>query len=147
MGDESRGTQHGEDDQHSQDDEGGDADHPVPDEHKKNGNSAGRNLKAGLIAVRDTITSAIWLVAVVCAVFLVVGALLVALNANPDNIVRIVFVSGADLLDGPLSREDGLFTFDGDDAAIKNVLVNWGLAAVVYLAVGRIVHRVIHGSV
>lgn len=147
MGDESRDTQHGEDGQHNQDDEGGDTDEPVPDKHKKNGGTSGGNLKAGLIAVRDTVASAIWLVAVICAVFLAVGALLVALNANPDNIVRMVFVSGADLLDGPLSREDGLFTFDGDDAAIKNVLVNWGLAAVVYLAVGRIVHRVIHGSV
>jgi len=100
-------------------------------------------VQAGSRAVRVKVASVIWLVAVICALFLAVGALLIALNANQENpIVRLV-LDGADLLDGPFSRENGIFTFEGKDAETKGALVNWGLAAVVYLVIGKVVDRVI----
>jgi hypothetical protein len=50
----------------------------------------------------------------------------------------------ADALDLEVfSRDNGIFTFHGGDAATKNALANWGLAAVAYLVVGRILERVI----
>jgi hypothetical protein len=93
--------------------------------------------------VRSKIASLVWLIAVVCALFLAVGALLIALNANEGNSIVQFVLDGADLLDGPFSRENGIFTFDGKDAETKSALVNWGLAAVVYLIIGKILDRII----
>lgn len=93
--------------------------------------------------VRAKIGSAVWVVAIVCVVLLVLGAVLVALKANPDNVIRELVVGAADRLDGPFTRVDGLFTFDGKNGATKSVLVNWGLAAVAYLAAGKLLSGLI----
>lgn len=98
---------------------------------------------AGANALRSRIASVIWLVAVVFALFLAVGALLVALGANKDNGIVSFILDTAKALDGPFSRENGLFTFDGKSADTKSALVNWGLGAVAYLLVGKILDRVI----
>jgi hypothetical protein len=99
--------------------------------------------KATIATVRTKLASLVWLVAVVCALFLAVGALLVALKANQDNSIVKFVLDGADALDGPFSRDNGIFTFAGKDAATKSALVNWGLAAVVYLVIGKILDRII----
>jgi hypothetical protein len=114
-----------------------------PGTQRRRGRSAGEKVKAGSRAVRSKIASLVWLVAVVCALFLAVGALLVALNANQDNSIVQFVLDGADVLDGPFSRDNGPFTFDGKDAQTKSALVNWGLAAVVYLVIGKIADRII----
>jgi hypothetical protein len=94
--------------------------------------------------VRTYLGQLIWLAAVVCALFLAVGALLVALDANPDNALVRLVLDVADVLDLEVfSRGNGVFTFDGADAATKNALTNWGLAAVAYLIVGRVLERVV----
>ena len=53
----------------------------------------------------------------------------------------------ADLADGVdlgvFSRENGIREFDGSNAETKNALFNWGLGAVAYLVVGRLLERVI----
>lgn len=116
---------------------------PDPDSQRRRGRSAGDKVRAGSRAVRSKVASLVWLVAVVCALFLAVGALLIALNANQDNSIVQFVLDGADLLDGPFSRENGPFTFDGKDAQTKSALVNWGLAAVVYLVIGKIADRII----
>jgi hypothetical protein len=101
-------------------------------------------VKAGAAAVRSRIATVVWLVAVVCALFLAVGALLIALKANADNSIVSFVLSGAEALEGPFSREGGIFTFaDNEDGRVKSALVNWGIAAVVYLVVGKILDRVI----
>jgi hypothetical protein len=105
--------------------------------------NAGAAVKAGTDAVRARIASLIWLVAVICALFLAVGALLVALKANQDNSIVQIVLDGAEKLDGPFSRSNGIFTFKGHDAATKAALVNWGIAAVIYLIIGRILDRLI----
>ena len=100
-------------------------------------------MRARTNAARTKVASVVWLVAVVCALFLAVGALLVALKANQDNAIVQFVLDGADLLDGPFSRDNGIFTFTGSDAATKSALVNWGIAAVVYLVIGKILDRLI----
>lgn len=104
---------------------------------------AGR-VKAGADAVRSRVAAVVWLVAVVCALFLAVGALLIALQANEDNPVVQFVLDGAEALDGPFGLTDGIFTFpDTEDGRVRSALTNWGIAAVVYLVIGKILDRLI----
>ena len=101
-------------------------------------------LKARSDAMRTKVATLVWLVAVICALFLAVGALLIALQANPHNPVVEFILKGAETLDGPFSLKNGIFTFaNTDDGQVKSALTNWGIAAVVYLVIGKILDRVI----
>ncbi|HEX6247404.1 MAG TPA: hypothetical protein VFZ64_05985 [Nocardioidaceae bacterium] len=101
-------------------------------------------VRAGTAAVRTRVAAVVWLAAVVCALFLAVGALLIALNANEDNTVVQFVLDGAETLAGPFSLTDGIFTFpDTEDGKVKSALTNWGIAAVVYLVIGKILDRII----
>ena len=112
------------------------------DEKKRRG--TGKKVAAGANLVRSRLASLVWLVAVVCALFLAVGALLIALKANQDNAIVAFVLHVADRLDlGVFSREQGIFTFDGKNAATKNALVNWGIAAIAYLVAGKVLDRII----
>ncbi|MDX6358090.1 MAG: hypothetical protein QOH37_1144 [Nocardioidaceae bacterium] len=97
--------------------------------------------------VRDLVAQAIWIVCVLAALVLAVAALCIALKANADNGLVKFFVDTADKLDfGVFSRgKDGVAHFKGHTHAAdtKNALINWGLAAVVWLVGGRIVERVV----
>jgi hypothetical protein len=94
--------------------------------------------------VRVRLAQLVWLVAVVCALFLAVGALLIALDANRDNALVKFVLDVADAVDLQVfSRDNGIFKFDGGDAATKNALANWGLGAIAYLVVGRVLERLI----
>jgi hypothetical protein len=99
---------------------------------------AGRAVVAGVRAVRSAVATAVWVVAVVCALVLALGALVVALRMNQGNDLVSLVLDGARRLD--FGR---LKTFTGQDAAVKAALVDWGVAAVVYLVVGRILDRLI----
>ena len=111
----------------------------------RTGGGAGAKVKAGTDAVRNRLASVVWLIAVVCALFLAVGALLIALKANEDNAIVEFVTSGAEIFDlGIFSLDGGVFTFaDNEDGRVKSALVNWGIAAVVYLIIGKILDRVI----
>ena len=86
------------------------------DEKKRRG--TGKKVAAGANLVRSRLASLVWLVAVVCALFLAVGALLIALKANQDNAIVSFVLDVADRLDlDVFSREQGIFTFVGKDAA------------------------------
>jgi hypothetical protein len=101
-------------------------------------------LKSRSDAVRNKVATVVWLVAVVCALFLAVGALLIALKANENNSIVEFIISGAETLDGPFSLTDGIFTFaEDEDGQVKSALTNWGIAAVVYLVIGKILDRII----
>ncbi|MEN8708098.1 hypothetical protein BKA08_003819 [Nocardioides marinisabuli] len=94
--------------------------------------------------VRAKVATALWAVFVLLAMVLAVGALLIAIDANRDNgLVSFVLdlADGVDL--GVFSRENGIREFDGSNAETKNALFNWGLGAVAYLVVGRLVERVV----
>ena len=75
---------------------------------------------------------------------LAVGALCIALKANPDNSLVKFCIETADKLDlgcsrGPTASPTGRAT--RHSALTKNACVNWGLAAVVWLIVGKILER------
>ena len=95
-------------------------------------------------AVRARLAQLVWLVCVLCALVLALGALLVALKANTDNALVVFIKDAADAVDlGVFDPQDGVMKFEGENAATKNALVNWGLAAIVWLVIGRILDRII----
>lgn len=103
-----------------------------------------RSSRFSTAALRSRLGQLIWLVCVVCALFLAIGALLVALDANQGNSLVSFVKDGADLVDlGVFDRRDGIFKFDGSNADVKNALVNWGLGAIFWLVVGRILDRLV----
>jgi hypothetical protein len=118
------------------------SDAPFPEKRRRR-ESRGKDVKATANAVRTKVASVVWLVAVVCALFLAVGAMLWALQANHDNSIVKFVLHGADALDGPFNPHNGVFHFAGKGDSTKNVLVNWGIAAVVYLVIGKILDRII----
>jgi hypothetical protein len=92
----------------------------------------------GIRRARNVVASIVWLVAVLCAAILAVGALFTALSqTNESNeIVQWVLARGEALV-GPFGD---LFKLE---TAKNTVLVNWGVAAVAYLVVGKIAERLI----
>ena len=93
---------------------------------------------------RARLAQLVWLVCVVCAILLAVGALLIALDARRENELVTFVLQAADAVDlGVFERNAGVFDFRGKDAEVKNVLVNWGLGAVTWLLVGKILDHFI----
>ena len=94
--------------------------------------------------VRVVLARIIWAVFAICALFLAVGALCIALDANRNNGLVEFVLDAANAVDlGVFSRENGIKDFGGDNAETKNALFNWGLGSVAYLVVGRILERVV----
>jgi hypothetical protein len=105
--------------------------------------------KAAARAARTRIAQVVWIVCVLAALVLAAGALCIALKANADNSLVKFCIDTADKLDfGVFSRIDGVAHWKGHShtALTKNAVVNWGLAAVVWLVAGRILDRVIRPS-
>ena len=94
--------------------------------------------------LRHRTATAVWLLAVGCALLLAVGALLVALGVDPDG-AAVGFVTGtADRLGlGLLSRDGAIPTPGRDPDGVQSALVNWGLGAIAYLVAGKILDRTI----
>ena len=90
-------------------------------------------------AIRAKVARAVRIVFGVLAAILALGALLVVLrdNINENNEVVKLITDIADAISGPFSRDDGIFDFTGKNAEAKNALLNWGIAAIVYLLIGR----------
>ena len=102
--------------------------------------------KATANLVRTRIAQLVWAVCALAALVLAVGALCIALKANQDNGLVKFCIDTADKLDfGAFSRTDGVAHWKGHDhaALTKNALVNWGLAAVIWLVIGRLVERLV----
>lgn len=76
-------------------------------------------------------------VAAIVAGIIVLGILLVVLGASRSNDLVGVALDAARWLAGPF---DGLFSLSGRKLETG---VNWGIAAAVYLLVGRLIARVI----
>lgn len=93
---------------------------------------------------RTRLAGLLWTVCVLLALVLAIGALLVAIEANEDNALVDLVLSTADGVDlGVFSRENGVREFTGTNAETKNALFNWGLGAVVYLVLGRLLERLV----
>ena len=94
--------------------------------------------------VRVQLARVLWLLCALAALFLAIGALLVAVDANPDNaLVRFVLDTANTLDLGIFSRSNGIKHFSGSNAEVKNALLNWGLGAVAWLVLGRILERML----
>ncbi len=94
--------------------------------------------------IRARLAQLLWLVCALAALLLAVGALLVALDANQKNDLVDFVLRAADYVDlGVFSREDGIKQFRGQGADVKNALFNWGLGAIAWLVVGRILDRIV----
>jgi hypothetical protein len=102
--------------------------------------------KAAANKVRAQVAQVVWILCVVAALILATGALCIALKANPDNALVKFCINTADKLDlGVFSRTDGVAHWPGNSQAAltKNACVNWGLAAVVWLIIGKVLERLI----
>ncbi len=95
------------------------------------------NRHAGAAIARASIARAVMLITGAIALVLVVGILLVVLEANPSNDLVQVFRDAAAFLAGPF---DDLFTLDSTKAERA---VNWGIAAVVYLVVAGLIAKLL----
>jgi len=101
-------------------------------------------MAAPLARVRTVLAQLLWTVAVVAALFLALGALLIAVKANQDNALVRFVLRVADALDlGLFDRDNGIKQFSGADRAIKNALFNWGIGALAWLLAGRLVDRLV----
>jgi hypothetical protein len=96
-------------------------------------------------AIRAQVARVIRVVFAVLAAILALGALLVVLraNINEDNPVVQLITDVADTISGPFSLDGGIFDFEGKNAESKNALLNWGIAAVVYLVIGRVLANLV----
>jgi hypothetical protein len=102
--------------------------------------------KAAANQIRGRVAQVVWIVCVVAALILASGALCIALKANPDNALVKFCIDTADKLDfGVFSRADGVAHWAGQshEALTKNACVNWGLAAVLWLVIGKVAERII----
>ncbi len=119
----------------------------MPTNDKTEDVGAGRNRRprATQATIRAQVASLVRMVFVALAAILALGAVLVVLrnSVNEQNSI-VEFITGvADAVSGPFSRDNGIFDFSGKNAVAKNALVNWGIAAVVYLLIGRLLANLI----
>lgn len=95
--------------------------------------------------LRETMARILRVVFLLFSVVLALGAFLVAARDNvsqSNELVKFV-LNFADAIDGPFSRKNGIFEFHGQNGATKDAVVNWGIAAIVYLAIGRYLQRLL----
>jgi hypothetical protein len=95
------------------------------------------NRHAGAAMARASLARVVSLVATAVALVLVAGILLVLLEANRSNEIVQVVRDAASFLAGPF---DGLFTLERQKV---ETAVNWGIAAVVWFLLGRLIARFI----
>jgi hypothetical protein len=110
------------------------------------GPDRGARAKAAADLVRARVAQLVWVLCALAALVLAVGALCIALKANQSNGLVKFCIDLADKLDfRAFSRTDGVAHWKGHDhaALTKNALVNWGLAAVIWLIAGRLVERLV----
>jgi hypothetical protein len=95
------------------------------------------NRYAGAAVARASLARAVMLLTGAIALVLVVAILLVVLEANRSNDLVQLVRDAAGVLAGPL---DDLFKLDSNKA---EKAVNWGIAAAIWLALGRLIARLL----
>src|SRR3954454_1025254 len=101
------------------------------------GSRRGSSRRVPVSRARLTLARIIGMAASLVALVLVIGIALVLLKANPSNEVVKAVTDAARWLAGPF---DGLFKLDKQRT---EVAVNWGVAAVVWFLLGRLIARVV----
>jgi hypothetical protein len=95
------------------------------------------NRYASAAIARASLAKAVIVLTSAIALVLVLAIVLVLLEASRSNDLVQLFRDAAGVLAGPF---DGLFTLDSNKA---EKAVNWGIAALVWLALGRLVARLL----
>ena len=99
---------------------------------------------AGIRRVRTLLGDIVWFGCLLAATALLLGAVLVVLDANTRNALVAAVLRAADWADlDVFSRTAGIKQFTGDGAVVKNTVTNWGLGAVAWLVVGRVARRIL----
>ena len=80
--------------------------------------------------------SVITTIAGVVAAIIIIGIILVLVNANPNNQIVDFILDVGSFLTRPFH---GLFP---QDDRKQDILVNWGIAAIVYLIIGAFIARI-----
>jgi hypothetical protein len=101
--------------------------------------SPGVGARAGLAARRGAwgFARIVSLITSVIVGLIVIGIVLVLLEANRDNAIVDWLVNAAHTLVGPF---DNVFKPDGHKARVG---INWGLAAVIYAIAGNLIARLL----
>ena len=96
-------------------------------------------------SVRNGLATGVWVLAVLAAVILAVGALVLVLDFDKKNAVVEFFINAAGALDifGPFKEFEPGKKETQADVEVENALVNNGIYAVGYLIVGKVLERVI----
>lgn len=97
--------------------------------------------------VRSVVGRAVWILTVVFALVLALAALLAALDANADNrLVEFIGTFSDDVDLGFFDLGNPIKDFDDSKQGAndtKTLLFNYGLAAVAWLLIGKILERII----
>jgi hypothetical protein len=94
--------------------------------------------------LRIQLARVVGFVFLVLALILAAAALCIALEANPDNSFVSFVLDAAKAVDlGVFDLENPIKEFGGANGPTKEALLNYGLGAIVYLVVGRILERII----
>ena len=103
-----------------------------------------RSARVEIDKVRTIVARVVWAVFLLCALVLAVAALCIALDANEDNGLVEFVLSFADRVDlGVFDLDNPIKEFGGENGDTKTALFNYGIGAVLYLIVGRIVEKLI----
>jgi len=93
---------------------------------------------------RTIAARAVWGIFLVFGLVLAAAALLIALEANTKNSLVDFVLDFADAIDlGVFDLDNPIRKFSGENADTKEALLSYGLGAVTYLIVGRILERLI----
>lgn len=94
--------------------------------------------------LRTTASRVVWLICLLLALILAVAAFSYALELEDKNSLVKVIRDLADTFDlGFFDLENPIKKFKGDNALTKTALTSYGIGAVVYIVLGRVLERVI----
>lgn len=112
---------------------------------------AGRDRRSGssssvlaVARVRSNVARVLWVCCLLIALVLAFAAFSFALKANEGNDLVTLIRDLADFFDlGFFDLENPVKAFGEPNGEVKTALFNYGIAAVVYLVIGRFVERIV----
>jgi hypothetical protein len=105
---------------------------------------SGRSTSLTVARIRGMVSRALWVVCLTLALVLAAAAFSFALDANEKNDLVKLVRDLADVFDlGFFDLDKPVKEFNDPNSDVKTALFNYGIAAVVYLIIGRFVERVI----
>jgi hypothetical protein len=105
---------------------------------------SGQSAALTVARVRGIVSRALWVICLTLALILAAAAFSYALDANEKNELVKTIRDLADAFDlGFFDLKNPVKSFDDPNSEVKTALFNYGIAAVVYLIVGRFLERLV----